>query len=99
MKSGARVIPRSCTTHTRESAGGPNSKIIKWHGGGFDNLRKYGKETGQGPRKRRRYEHRVEVAPELLVKCARCGLARFAHERSDGLVPDHPFVKAEEPMQ
>ncbi len=70
---------------------------MKWRGGGFDNLRKHGKETGQGARNLRTRVSRsqsVGFRPELIDKCSHpgCGLARFQHERSGALVPDHPFV-------
>jgi hypothetical protein len=69
---------------------------MKWRGGGFDNLRQHGKETGQGPRQSRARDYRshsVGYKPELFEKCAHpgCGETRLHHERGP-LVPDHPFV-------
>ncbi len=65
---------------------------MKWRGGGFDNLRKYGKEIGQGPHRRRRPVGERFTA-EQLVPCARpeCGEPRYRHERGP-LIIDHDFV-------
>lgn len=72
---------------------------MKWRGGGFNNLRRHGRETGQGPRRRVAapgyHSQSVGYKPELFEKCARpgCGLTRLDHERGP-LLPDHDFQPA-----
>ena len=66
---------------------------MKWRGGGFDNLRKHGKEIGQGPRRSRRAAA-FKLTPEQMQICAHpgCGLTRYRHEIVGVLVPDHTFL-------
>lgn len=48
---------------------------MRWKGGGFDNLRKYGKEIGQTARSRRPAPARVAEDP----LCVDCGFKKSSH--------------------
>lgn len=71
---------------------------MKWRGGGFDNLRKHGKELGQTARIRTPRKQSVGYLKDLFEVCQHrgCGLSRLHHERSP-LLPDHDFVAAKPP--
>jgi len=65
---------------------------MKWRGGGFDNLRKFGKEVGQTARRRKRVTGKIVPDPQ----CARCGYKLSSHVThqylSEGMCDD--FLEA-----
>jgi hypothetical protein len=70
---------------------------MKSRSGGFDNLRRYGKEIGQTARTRTSRNQSVGYRKALFEVCQRpgCGLSRLHHERGP-LLPDHDFVASKE---
>ena len=72
---------------------------MRWRAGGFDNLRRYGKEVGQATRTRTSRNQSVGYRTELFEVCQypHCGLPRLHHERGP-LLPDHDFVPPKEKL-